>query len=76
MPGVAYRVGERGPETFVPAMAGSVLANGASGVYIAGDVHLHNVQNARQLLDELQRLGRRSTAQRRGRHGGHNLALT
>ena len=75
MPGVAYRVGERGPETFVPAMAGNILAGGGGGIHIE-TLNLYGVQNARQLLDELQRLGRRSTAQRRGRHGGHNLALT
>lgn len=75
--GVAYRVGERGPETFVPAQAGMIVpaAGRGGGTYISGDIHVHGVQNVRQLITELQRLASGYASQRGGRYGGQNLAL-
>jgi len=74
MPGVSYRVGERGPETFIPAMAGNIMANGG-GITINGPLHFHGVQNVRQLIGEIQRISKSNAASRRGRYGGQNLAL-
>lgn len=74
MPGVVYRVGERGPETFVPRVAGAIVPNGGRG----GDVviNLDGREIARVALDHLRAMGRNGATQTRGRHGGHNLALT
>ena len=72
MPGVSYTVGENGPETFVSGTSGRIIPN--SGISI-GVVHVHGVQNVRELLSELQRISKHGAAQQRGRYGGSNLAL-
>lgn len=72
-PGVSYRVGERGPETFVPGMPGTIVPNGA-GTYI-GTVHVHGVQNVRQLVGEIQRLAKHGGSQSRGARPGLGLAI-
>jgi hypothetical protein len=73
MPGVAYRVGERGPETFVPNAAGNIMANGG-GLHFHGPIYV-TAPNVRQFLAELQRVAKTSSAQTRGRYGGQNLAF-
>jgi hypothetical protein len=73
MPGVAYRVGERGPETFVPGMSGSIVPNGGGGPI---HVHLHvgTREVAMAIIPEIQRIGKSGATQTRGRHGGNPLA--
>lgn len=73
MPGMSYMVGERGPEMFSPSAPGTIVPNGG-GVSI-GVVHVHGVQNVRQLLSEIQRHAKHGAAQSRGGHGGQRLAL-
>jgi hypothetical protein len=46
-PGHLYRVGERGPEMFVPRVAGSIVANGRS---VGGGTELH-FHNAPPVID-------------------------
>ena len=73
MPGVAYTVGERGKETFVPNSAGNIVPNGGGG----GDVviNLDGREIARVALSHMQRAGNSTAASRRGRYGGQKLAL-
>ena len=74
MPGVAYTVGERGRETFVPNTRGSIIPNGGGGITITGPVYV-TAPNPRAFLDELQRVAKSRAGQTRGRFGGQKLAL-
>jgi hypothetical protein len=71
MPGVSYRVGERGPETFVPNVGGNIVAGGG-GVLVTGDITLQLDKRtvAVVTLKELQRMAKSTTSARRGRYGG------
>lgn len=74
--GMTYRVGERGPEVLtMGAGSGHISAGGGGGIHISGDLHFHGVQNVRQLISEIQRVGDTNAASRRGRYGGSNLAM-
>lgn len=73
--GLSYRVGERGPEMFVPSQSGYIVPNGGGGISV-GVVHVHGVQDVRKFTSELQRLAKRGASQQRGRLGGQNLALS
>jgi len=77
MPGVRYRVGERGPEDVVFGQRGMVIPNGGGrgGITINGPINLPGVQNPQQFLRELQRLANSTAASRRGTYGGQKLAL-
>jgi hypothetical protein len=77
MPGLMYRVGERGPETILSGMRGTVIPNGAGN---GGPLHVHlhvgSREIAQAILPELQRHRSSSAPSRRGRHGGFtNVAL-
>lgn len=76
MPGVSYTVGERGPETFVPSRAGTILPNGSGG-RSSGDLVLNidGREVARVALEHLERMARNTGSQQRGRFGGQSLAL-
>jgi hypothetical protein len=75
MPGVPYRVGERGPETVTFGARGMVHPNERGG---GGDIviNLDGREIARVALDHLRSMSRNGASQQRGRHAGHNLALT
>lgn len=77
MAGMAYRVGERGAETFVPEVNGQIIPNGG-GSWMGGDlvVNLDGREIARVTLDHLQHMGRGRAASSRGRFSGQALALT
>ncbi len=75
MAGMAYTVGERGPETFVPSSNGNIIPNGSGGMNINGPIYV-TANNPKQFLSELQRLAKRGASQQRGRLGGQNLALS
>lgn len=79
MPGVSYRVGERGPETLTMGRSsGHISPNGAgAGVLVTGDITLQLDKStvARITLKELQRMAGSNASSRRGRYGGTNLAL-
>jgi|GEM_PF-5768550 len=64
--GTPYVVGEAGPELFVPHTSGSIVPNHAlygggagGGVSISGATfHIHGVQDANGLYDQLQQIAR------------------
>lgn len=72
MPNVAYRVGERGPETVTFGAPGYVTPNGGGGT-ITVPVYLDGKEIARVIAPHLQRRGKRNSFQTRGRHGGNPL---
>jgi hypothetical protein len=73
MAGMAYRVGERGPETLVMGGQSGYVSPNGGGIHI-GTVVLPGVTNAREFLRELQRLNQSSSSSRSGRFGGRNPA--
>lgn len=56
-PGTPYMVGERGPETFVPSMAGTIVPNGGGAavmnITITGNTFVGPRDFTRQVADEL-----------------------
>lgn len=72
MPGVAYRVGERGAEWFTPTLAGRVEPGGMGGGQIVVPVYLDGKQIAKVVTPHMERASRRTSAQTRGRHAGVN----
>ena len=75
-PRSAYMVGERGPEMFVPNAAGNIVPGGGGSGPIHVHLHVGTHKVAEAILPDLQRLGKRTSAQQRGRLGGVNVALT
>lgn len=62
LPGVPYLIGTGAqPEVFVPDSAGTFYprAGGGAGLVIQGDLHLHGVENPRQMFDAIQAEARR-----------------
>jgi hypothetical protein len=75
-PGGTYTVGERGPEMLTMGKgSGYVTPNGGGGG--GGDLVLaiDGRELGRVALSQIQRLGKNSAGQTRGRHGGSKLAL-
>jgi hypothetical protein len=64
----AHQMTVKAEQVTLASVGGKALA----GITIE-NVNLPGVHNARQLLEELGRVSRTSAAQRRGRHGGHNV---
>lgn len=59
-PGGWYMVGEEGPEPFIPDSAGTILPTSSlGGSFSIGTLILQGVQNAEQMLDELQKVAAR-----------------
>jgi hypothetical protein len=74
MPGIGYRVGERGPETFVPNRAGMIVPNGGGGTIVI-PVYLDGREIARVVTGHQQRAQRSNGSQTRGRFGGNAFAF-
>ena len=71
-----YKVGENGPEWLTMGnRSGNISPGGGGGIYIAS-LSLPGVTNVQQFLSELQRIGRTTSAQRRGHTAGTRLATS
>lgn len=75
VPNRAYWTGERGPELFVPSSSGYVAPNRSGGGITINTVHVHGVQNVREMISEIQRVARHQGSSQRGAFGGQSLAF-